>query len=485
MKKISFRKVAFIVALFSVATAIASHAQTFTTLFNFSGINGENPYLGSAIQGTDGNFYGTSVSGGKYGYGEIFEIMPTGTLSRTYGFCAEAPVCPDGQTPHIGLMQAANGNLFGMTAYGGTYNGGTLYALSPSGHFTTLYSFANGTTPQSVMVQGVNGDLYGTSGNNGKGSYGTIFAVSPTTGTLTTAYTFCSQPACADGTASSSLVLAPSGKFYGVTADCGVSQGGTVFEITPAGKLTTLYGFNSNTDGAGPSALVLSSNGNFYGTMYEGGTHGGHGSGGTVFEITPAGKFTIIYNFCSQVNCTDGELPAGGMVQGSDGNLYGITSLGGFGARHCSLGTMACGTIFKITPAGQLTNLYSFCSLPNCVDGTGSSGLVQGTDGSFYGSTDGGGYTGCMCGTFYSLSVGLGPFVKANPDFGKVGYKINILGNNLTGATNVTFNGMPATFTVVSNTYIKATVPSGATTGTIEVTTSSSTLFSNVPFQVK
>ncbi len=251
---------------------------------------------------------------------------------------------------------------------------------------------------------------------------------------------------------------------------------GTIFKISPTGKFNTLHIF-ADTDGASPQApLIEGPDGAFYGAAFFGGPH----DHGTIFRITAGGKFTILYNFCSLQKCTDGWGPAAGLILGTDGNFYGTSEFGG---------THNYGTIFEITPAGTLTTLYSFCSQTNCADGVYPlAGLAQGTDGTFYGTTWRGGTskkcTG-LCGTVFSLSTGLGPFVIANPGFGKVGWKIGILGNNLTGTSSVTFNGVPATFSIISDTFIKATVPTGATTGTIQVTTPSGTLSSNVGFHVE
>jgi hypothetical protein len=144
-----------------------------------------------------------------------------------------------------------------------------------------------------------------------------------------------------------------------------------------------------------------------------------------------------------------------------------------------------------MSPSGQLTTLHTFCSQTNCGDGAANSdgyqGVIQATNGTFYGLTEFGGSTGCGgigCGTVFSIDMGLGPFVEAFPNGGKTGRVIGILGNNLTGTTSVTFNGMSAAFDVLSDTHIRATVPEGATSGTIEVTTPSGTLNSNVAFQV-
>jgi uncharacterized repeat protein (TIGR03803 family) len=178
--------------------------------------------------------------------------------------------------------------------------------------------------------------------------------------------------------------------------------------------------------------------------------------------------------------------PDGGLVQATDGNFYGTTQEGG--ANCTTIG--GCGTIFKITPGATLTTLYSFCSQPNCTDGNSPyTGLVQATNGHFYGTTGYGGTSsacnnGSGCGTVFGLSVGLGPFVETQTTSGEVGEVVRILGTDLTGATSVSFHGTAAAFTVVSPSLIAATVPAGATSGKVQVVTPSGTLSSNVPFRV-
>ena len=248
--------------------------------------------------------------------------------------------------------------------------------------------------------------------------------------------------------------------------------------MTAAGKLTTLHKFTgSGSDGAGPtSALFQASNGDFYGTTQAGGTHGD----GTVFQITSAGKLTTLYSFCAKTDCTDGANPSAGLIQATDGNLYGTTFSGGSNETPCNGG---CGTIFRITTAGAFTTLYNFCSKSGCADGSQpQEGLVQHTNGTLYGTTYYGGTDGL--GTVYSLSAGLGAFVETLPTGGKVGAKVTILGTSLTGATSVSFDGTAATFKVVSSTEITTTVPPGAKTGVVQVTTSAGTLSSNVVFVV-
>jgi uncharacterized repeat protein (TIGR03803 family) len=263
--------------------------------------------------------------------------------------------------------------------------------------------------------------------------------------------------------------------------------------MTPTGQLTSLHSFCTSpncADGATPRGMLIqAASGKLYGTTFSGGSDPG---GGTIYEITLTGKLTTFYNFCSQTNCIDGATPIAGLVKGTDGNFYGTTWQGG-STQASFCGSNGCGTVFEITPAGTLTTLYGFCPSPqqNCTDGAYPiAGLMQATNGTFYGLADRGGadYQGCLvgggCGDFFSLSMGLGPFVETIPPAGKVGRGIIILGNSLTGTTSVTFNGTPATFKVISGTLIEARVPAGATSGTIEVTTPGGTLKSNEVFQV-
>jgi uncharacterized repeat protein (TIGR03803 family) len=175
------------------------------------------------------------------------------------------------------------------------------------------------------------------------------------------------------------------GSYYGTTNKGGANNSGTVFQLTPSGTLKTLYSFCAQpncTDGGAPQAgLVLARNGNFYGTTQVGGAN----FEGTVFKITPSGTLTTLYSFCAQPNCSDGSNPYAPLVQASNGNFYGATAVGGANSE---------GTIFKITPSGTLTTLYSFCAQPNCMDGaTPYAGLIQAIDGNFYGTTQQGGAT--------------------------------------------------------------------------------------------
>jgi uncharacterized repeat protein (TIGR03803 family) len=311
---------------------------------------------------------------------------------------------------------------------------------------------------------------------------GTVFKITPS-GTLTTLFRFNGT----DGAGPTGLVQAPNGDFYGTTLSGGTNSsfsGGTVFKITPSGTLTSLYSFCSQgypcPDGYNPyGALVQAANGDFYGTTYYGGANGtpNGSAGGTVFKITPNGTLTTLHSFCSESGCTDGNHPFAGLVQGSNGYLYGTTVEGG---------ANGYGTIFKITSGGTLTTVYSFCSQSGCTDGDGpAAALIQATNGDFYGTTESGGCCGTNGdGTVFSLSVGLGPFVETKPAHGKVGAGVEILGTDLTGATGVSFNGTAAVFKVVSSSEIATVIPAGASSGKVQVVTPNGTLSSNVPFLV-
>ena len=338
------------------------------------------------------------------------------------------------------------------------------------------------------LVLGADGNFYGaTEGYGGNGNTringGTVFKVTPT-GTLTTLYTFCTQTGCPDGGYPyAPLIQGTDGNFYGTTQSGGANGDGTAFKITPSGTLTTLYSFCSVQtgstvvceDGYYPIAgLVQASDGNIYGATDLGGANCNPGGGcGTFFKIAPSGTLTTLYSF----NDTDEGGPQAALIQATDGNLYGTTEEGGSNPA-------GYGTIFEITTGATLTTLHSFQGSDGAYPEF--AGLVQHTDGNFYGTAIvGGSNTGCSCGTVFSLSVGLGPFVETVPTSGSAGTAVMILGTDLTGATSVSFNGTAATFTVASATLITTTVPSGATTGPVTVVTpSSGTLTSNLPFTI-
>ena len=290
---------------------------------------------------------------------------PAQTLTTLYSFCSQTN-CADGSMPEAGLVQATDGNFYGTTSGYGSSGLGTVFKITPSGTLTTLHSFdfSDGAHPSAGLIQATDGNFYGTAGA-GANSHGTIFKITPS-GRLSTLYSFCPQyPNCPDGSdPSAGLIQATDGNFYGTTVDGGANCEpvgcGTVFKITPSGTLITLYSFCSQTncaDGANPYAgLIQATDGNFYGTTSGFAT----GTNSTVFKITPSGTLTTLYTFCSQPNCADGSNLHAGLIQATDGNFYGTTVYGGANGD---------GTVFKITPNGTEAVLYSFCSQANCTDG--------------------------------------------------------------------------------------------------------------------
>jgi uncharacterized repeat protein (TIGR03803 family) len=388
------------------APVIAVSAQTLTTRVDFDGTNGANP-AGPVVQGIDGNLYGVASQGGANGYGTVFTMTHGGVLTTLHSFDGT-----DGSLPNAVLL-ATNGDFYGTTYgagpyyYGNAIGPGTVFKITPGGKFTSRYTFctqtgcADGEYPGGGLVQATNGDLYGITSYGGAYGGGTIFEITPA-GKLMTLYSFCSQqPGCTDGeTPSAGLIQATNGSLYGTTEYGGAKNAGTVFKMTPGGKLTTLYSFCSQTgctDGSGPvGAIVQATDGSFYGTTSDYGT-GGYG---TVFKMTPGGRLTTLYSFCSQPGCTDGYQPYDGLIQATDGNFYGTTP---YSAATCAVRAYGygCGTIFKMTPSGELTTIFSF-------DGANGlysyAGLLQATSGNFYSVTFfGGGKSGCPpydgCGT--------------------------------------------------------------------------------------
>lgn len=448
-------------------------AQTFSVLYDFGSGGDQDPvspsYSGLIAQGRDGNLYSTAPSLlNEYSYyGAAFKFTPLGALTVLYAFAAGA----SGASPYSGLVMGRDGNFYGTTDYYGGTNYGTVFKITPDGTLSVLYTFtgqADGGHPYAPPIQGSDGNLYGTTtaGSYGVSDYGTVYKLTPA-GRLTALYQFDQ----AHGTSPfTPLVEGNDGNFYGVTVTGGNLNLGVVFRISPSGKFRVLYNFD-RTHGSQPyGPLVLANDGNFYGTTFNGGTKGS----GVVFKITPNGKLTIIHNF---VGTGGGFYSCTGLVQASDGNFYGTTHNGG---------PMDAGTIFRITPQGKYMVLHKF-------DGTDGMfpmvTLTQHTNGILYGDTQQGGTVVCLsgpnCGTFYSVDLGLPPFVSLTPISGRVGKEVEILGQGFTGTTAVLFHGAQAPFKVVSDTYLTATVPDGATTGFVTVATPGGNLKSNRKFRVK
>ncbi len=336
--------------------------------------------------------------------------------------------------------------------------------MAANGTITTLHSFdlTDGSSPVCTLVQSAfDGNFYGTTLGGGADDEGTVFTVTPT-GTITTLHSF----SITDGSGPfAGLTQGSDGNFYGSTYTGGAYHEGTIFRISPRGKFRLLHQFDFSDGGNPYGSLVSGLDGNMYGTTQT----GGHGSG-TVFKITSNGTLSTLYEFCSENNCIDGSAPTAGLIQGTDGNLYGTTLVGGI---H------GFGTLFQMSLQGKVTTLRSF----DQSDGASPyASLIQATNGAFFGTTQLGGTSND--GTIFTGTLGLSSFVAFVRGAAKANQQFGVLGQGFTGTTAVSLNGTPATFTVISDTFIKATVPAGATTGYVTVTTPSGTLTSNVPFHV-
>lgn len=305
-----------------VVSSGAAPPPTETVLYSFGNSgDGQNPQA-SLIQASDGNFYGTTDAGGATGEGTVFEITPAGVETVLHSFGNSG----DGDHPQAGLIQGSDGNFYGTTYDGGANDDGTVFKITPAGMETVLYSFGSsgdGYTPAGGLIQGSDGNFYGTTSSGGAHSFGTVFKITPG-GAETVLYSF---GANGDGDADepfAGLIQGSDGNFYGTTALGGLTSAGTVFKITPAGAETVLYSFANGkaNDGQHPRGLIQGSDGNFYGTTNAGGAN----SRGTVFEITPSGTETVLHSFGSG---SDGQNPDTGVIQGSDGNFYGTTQNGG------------------------------------------------------------------------------------------------------------------------------------------------------------
>jgi len=422
-----------IVLLVLTGRGFDANAQTETNLYSFVGSpnDGRYPYA-ALVQGSDGNFYGTTAGGGNGpcpgGCGTVFRVSPSGAYTTLYSFVGYPT---DGQSPNAGLVQGSDSNFYGTTVEGGSgnciVNGcGTIFRISPSGNETNLYSFESSSThdgfyPSAGLVQGRDGNFYGTTAGGGTDGAGTVFRISAG-GTYTTLYSFVSYPTDGAGP-SGALVQGSDGNFYGTTSSGGTNseEGGAVFRISPSGSETNLYSFpGSLNDGVTPEGgLVPGSDGNFYGTTYSGGMY----SSGTVFQITRSGSETYLYAFGGVAS--DGANPIAGLVQGSDGNFYGTTQFGGTNACQC-------GTVFRISTNAFYTRLYSFVGSPN--DGANpQAGLVQGSDGNFYGTTEKGGTNND--GTVFRFFVPLNPPANQISRIGLVGTNVVLAIPSVAGET--------------------------------------------------
>lgn len=346
-----------LLALAAFSFPVPTFAQTYTffTVVNFpryKQLGAVNPYAPTIDAA--GNIYGTSYSGGSKNLGTVWKVTPKGVLSVLYSFGSSST---DGYNPESILTRDSSGNLYGSNVNGGSQGHGTIFQVSSTGQETILHNTTIGAG--DFLARDSAGNLYGYAGLD------EAFELSPT-GTYQTLYTFCG--ACGNELSGGPIVK--NGYLYGGMG----TLGGFVWELTTAGVETTLYTFSGGTDGSWPEfKLTQDTAGNLYGVTREGGSTGN----GVVFKIDPTtGVETIVYNFCSLANCSDGRFVSGPVIIDSEGNLYGITGRGGANDD---------GVVYKITPDGVETVLYNAGS-----EGAGRD-LAMDKSGNLYGTISNGG----------------------------------------------------------------------------------------------
>jgi uncharacterized repeat protein (TIGR03803 family) len=484
--------------LYSVAPAGGAHSKggvfvatpsgTESLVYSFLTTDGIICQPGITL-GSDGDFYGDCNNGGPNGRGILYKVTPAGTFTILYSFTG---IAPDGEFPNGPPIQATDGNFYGTTVQGGANNLGAVYKLS-GGTVTTLYSFkgtADGAGPSAPLVQGSDGNLYGSSQFGGAHNVGIIFKIS-TAGKFTVLHAFTG----ADGNRPvAALIQGTDGKFYGTAYQGGTNNQGVVFKMTSGGTLTVIHSFLAATDGEDPEvAMVQATDGNFYGVANS-------NAGGTtsIYKVTSKGVYSTLYLF----NGAIGTGPASNLVQSTDGLLYGDTTSGS--------GTGQSNGIFYSFNIGA----KAFARLASS---SGNVGASIGIFGQGFSTATGVTFGGVSATTFTVVEPGyitatvpvgaktgsvvveipsgnltssaqfkvLPTLASFSPPSGPVGTPVMIMGTGLTQTTKVTFGGVKATVvTINSDSQVTATVPTGAKTGKIIVTTKGGSVTSKTSFTV-
>jgi uncharacterized repeat protein (TIGR03803 family) len=440
-----------LIALCMVVPFIKVSAQTYTykDLYNFN-CSTDACGLQQPIpltQGRDGNLYGMSYSGGTSNGGTAWRIGPTGSYATLYDF----PSGSFNNNPINGLALALDGNFYGTTVFLGKNNEGEIFKLTPAPVLTDIYDFASGPDggiDGEPLTQGPDGNLYGHDWYN---CY--FFKITVKTGMVSNVTNTCPNP----NTSYYGLKLGVDGKLYGNVPIGGANNKGEVYNVTTAGKITVIHSFNG-TDGEVPVGnLVQATDGNFYGVTQQTSTST---STGEIFKITPAGKLTVLHTF--NTDGSEGTNIQTGLVAASDGNLYGVTTGGGANSD---------GVLFQVTRTGTFTKLRDFnCATDPCDNWVP---LAQRTDGTLYGVGTSGS-SGGSGGVYTVSSPSFPPFILVQNYSARSGQTVDILGNKFTGATAVDFDGIAATsFKVISDTFITAVVSPASETGLVTVTTPS------------
>jgi uncharacterized repeat protein (TIGR03803 family) len=536
MTGLTFRRFSFVLLAFALALpGGVMHAQTYTVLHNFVGTDGCcATYPSQMAQGEDGNIYGATTSDGTGGYGTIFKITPAGAFTVLHDFAFS-----DGAGPQGGLSLALDGNFYGTTYQGGATSHGTIFRITPGGAFTSLYSFTNGTdggyprippvmaqdgnlygitgndtnavlykytsagvfsvvgtlatVSYSPLLLGIDGNLYGTTLGGGTYNSGTVFQFSPSAKTIKTLFSLHTE-----WSPLGPLAQGVDGALYGTTGSGGTGDGGCVFRVTTSGSYKVLYEFtvSGTTDGRYPqTGVVQGSDGFLYGVASDGGANGF----GTLFKVSTTGTgFTDLYDF----QTATGDTPSSPLLLHTNGTLYGETFHGGTNIPY--------GTIFSFTNklkpytaplvvrsakvGGSVSLLGQGFTTATAVDFGATAATFTVKSDTFLVAKPAAGSTTAQI-TVKEPSGNLLTFQKFKivpsitsftPTSGPVGTQVTITGVSLSQATAVKFGGVKATsFTVNSDTKVTATVPSGAITGKISITTPGGTASSAAVFTVQ
>lgn len=358
----------------------AATAQTYQTLAHFSGEEGE-PSAG-LIRASDGSYYGTTRSGGKYGIGSVYRLTLHGGVTSFETVHAFREI--EGATLSGELVEGRDGYFYGTAATGGLSGSGTIFRMSRNGRVRVLHTFDRDTTgelPMAGLIQASDGYLYGTTMRGGAGGAGTVFRID-TEGAIIVLHTF---DYVTGASSVAQLVEGRDGRLYGTTMGGGTFLQGVLFSIDTSGRLTVLHSFEDQSTGSIPEhGVTFGRDGNLYGTTFNGGALGL----GTMFRATPGGQVTVLHSFDSS---REGGHPSARLTRGGDGLFYGTTTSGASGG---------AGTVFRSDSAGELTVLHAFD-----VHTTGQSSfgpLIELTDGIFIGPASRGGPYGS--GTIFRIS---------------------------------------------------------------------------------
>lgn len=450
------------------------------------------PFGGGLTLGTDGNFY-SALYFDRIGCGDIDKTTPTGTVTFLASICGTY-----GNGPMSQPIEGPNGVFYGASSEIPSGQAGTIYSMTSAGTLGLLHTFAgtDGSNPIAPLVVGSDGNLYGGTRGGGSSSDGVLFKITPS-GAFTVLHNF----AGTDGSdLEHAMILGHDGNLYGVTQTGGSNRNGVFFKLTNSGVYTVIYNFTSSYTGPN-SAVVQATDGNFYGLLGQGNAS----EPGWIYSLTTAGTFAILYEFCQDTGCSDGIAPSTPLVQHTDGKLYGFTVHGG-DSTVC--GGDGCGVLYSLD-----MGLAPFATL---VSTSGKEGASIGILGQGFNNSTAVSFGGTAAttvhrtgSTFLSVAVPAGAltgsvtvttgattltssqkfsvkpvFTTFSPPSGAAGTAVTITGTGLKQTGKVEFNGVNAAFTVNSDTQVTATVPAGATTGRIGVTTRGGTVESSSSFTV-